>query len=349
MHTTFHGRRATTIENDTLRLTVLDEGGHIAEVFHKPRGISPLWIPRWTSVAPSEFDPARHPEFGEGPDAKLLAGIMGHNLCLDIFGGPSAEEAEAGLTAHGEASIARYTVTATDTQLTMEAHLSMAALRVRRTISLHENAACVVESVENVAGCDRPVGWTQHVTLGPPFLQHGATQFRSTATRSKVFESTFGAADVLQRAAEFEWPFAPRPDGERVDLRVYSDLSCSSAYTAHLMDRAKEDAFFVAYAPEFSLAFGYVWKSSDFPWMGIWEENRSRSQSPWNSREVTCGMEFGVSPFPETRREMIDRGSLFGVPTFRWIPARCRVDVEYWIIAQTGERVPERLARPMVE
>ena len=63
--------------------------------------------------------------------------------------------------------------------------------------------------------------------------------------------------------------------------------------------------------------------------MGIWDENRSRSQSPWNSSEVTRGMEFGVSPFPETRREMIERGSLFGVPTFRWIPARRRVDVEY--------------------
>ena len=43
------------------------------------------------------------------------------------------------------------------------------------------------------------------------------------------------------------------------------------------MDPGKEDAFFVAYTPDFKLAFGYVWKRSDFPWMGIWEENRSRS------------------------------------------------------------------------
>jgi hypothetical protein len=56
-------------------------------------------------------------------------------------------------------------------------------------------------------------------------------------------------------------------------------------------------------------------------------------------------MEFGVSPFPETRRQMIDRGSLFGVPTFRWIPARRRVEVEYWIIVQHVECVPEHLAR----
>jgi hypothetical protein len=346
MRTTFHGRRATTIENDALRLTVLEEGGHIAEVFHKPSGISPLWIPQWTSIEPSEFDSARHPEFGDGPDAKLLAGIMGHNVCLDVFGGPSAEEADAGLTAHGEASVARYTVAASGPQVLMEAVLAMAALCVRRTIALHDHAVRVVESVENLTGCDRPVGWTEHVTLGPPFLKHGATQFRSTATRSKVFESAFGIADVLQPAAEFEWPFAPGADGGRVDLRVYTEVSCSSAYSAHLMDPGKADGYFAAYAPEFKLAFGYVWKRSDFPWMGIWDENRSRAQAPWNSREVTRGMEFGVAPFPETRRQMIDRGRLFGVPTYRWIPARRRVEVEYWIILQNAEGVPERLARP---
>ena len=107
---------------------MLEEGGHIAEVLHKPSGISPLWIPQWTPSSRPISIPDVIPIFGDGPDAKLLAGIMGHNLCLDIFGGPSAEEADAGLTAHGEASIARYTVAASDSQVTMEAVLAMAAL-----------------------------------------------------------------------------------------------------------------------------------------------------------------------------------------------------------------------------
>ncbi len=104
----FHGRRAAAIENDALRVTVLEEGGHIAEVFHKRSGVSPLWVPHWTTMEPSDLDLETDRVFGAGADAKLLAGIMGHNLCLDIFGGPSAEEAAAGLTVHGEASIARY-------------------------------------------------------------------------------------------------------------------------------------------------------------------------------------------------------------------------------------------------
>ena len=71
-----------------------------------------------------------HREFGSGADAKLLAGIMGHNLCLDIFGGPSDEEAAAGLTAHGEASVARYAIGPVATTLTMATGLPMAGLRV---------------------------------------------------------------------------------------------------------------------------------------------------------------------------------------------------------------------------
>ena len=99
----FHGRRATSIENKQLRVTVLHEGGHIAEILDKASGVNPLWIPPWPSIEPSTYDRARHPEYGDDAESKLLAGIMGHNLCLDIFGGPSTEEAAAGMTVHGKA------------------------------------------------------------------------------------------------------------------------------------------------------------------------------------------------------------------------------------------------------
>ena len=81
----FKGRRAARLENDFLRVTVLEEGGHIAEVLDKRTGASPLWVPHWTSIEPSDFSPAQHSNFGTGADARLLAGIMGHNLCLDLF------------------------------------------------------------------------------------------------------------------------------------------------------------------------------------------------------------------------------------------------------------------------
>src|SRR5437588_3664314 len=112
------------------------------------------------------------------------------------------------------------------------------------------------------------------------------------------------------------------------------------------MDAGREGAFFGAYDPASKLSFGYVWKRADFPWLGMWEENHSRTAAPWNGRTLARGMEFGVSPMPESRRAMIARGQLFGVPTYRWIPARSCITVEYWIVTQRGDRIPESLERP---
>ncbi len=92
----FHGREAVQLENDQIRVTVLREGGHIAEVLHKTSGVNPLWIPPWPSIEPSTYQAAQHPEYGANMESKLLCGIMGHNLCLDVFGPPSPEEAAAG-------------------------------------------------------------------------------------------------------------------------------------------------------------------------------------------------------------------------------------------------------------
>jgi hypothetical protein len=344
--TRYHGRRAAVLENDVVRVTVLEEGGHIAEICHKAAGVNPLWTPPWTSIEPSLYDPVKHVEYGDGVDAKLLAGIMGHNLCLDIFGGPSHEEATAGLPVHGEASTVRYDIHRSGHELLFEALLPIANLEIERHLMLEGTWLRIRETVHNMTGTDRPIGWTQHVTLGPPFLARGATEFRSSAMRSKVFETTFGPADYLVAGAEFDWPLAPRSDGGVADLRWYTDAASSSAYTAHLMDRSRDWAFFSAFSPQAQLAIGYVWRPAEFPWLGRWEENASRPQPPWNGSALTIGLEFGVSPFPESRREMIDRGRLFDVPTYCWIPADSRVSVEYWATVQHTTVVSETLEPP---
>jgi hypothetical protein len=340
---TYQGRQCTSIENEHLRVTVLHEGGHIAEIRDRETGVNPLWTPPWPSIEPSHFGSAPgHPDrFGSGPESRLLAGIMGHNLCLDIFGGPSVEEAAAGLTVHGEGSVVSYEIAQRDAALLMRAHFPLARLDFERRLELHGRTVAITESVQNLTAADRPIGWTQHVTLGPPFLQKGATVFRSSATRSKVFEGAFGDHDYLAAGAEFDWPFAPRPGGGSADLRLMNGDTASSAFTAHLMDPARDRAFFVAFSPAAKLVFGYVWKQADFPWMGIWEENCSRVHAPWNGNTLARGLEFGVSPMPETRRQMIERGNLFGSPTYRWLPAKSRIEVGYRAVMAPADRVPE--------
>src|SRR5258708_20807318 len=108
---------------------------------------------------------------------------MGRNLCLDIFGGPSAAEAAAGLPVHGEVSTARFEIEATGTLLRMRAQLPQAQLEFERRIELLGSAVRIREQVGNRSATDRPVGWTQHVTLGPPFLEQ-RTEFLVSATPS---------------------------------------------------------------------------------------------------------------------------------------------------------------------
>jgi hypothetical protein len=294
-------------------------------------------------MEPSEFRKLNRDPFSS--DALLLAGIMGHNLCLDIFGPPTDDEAKRGMSAHGEGSIAPYELTAAGDNLVARAHFPIAGLDFERLLVLRERALTIRETLLNRSGRERQIGWTQHVTLGPPFLERGATQFRTSATRSKVFESAFGAHDYLTPGAEFAWPMAPTLNGSVSDLRVFTDADHSSAYTAHLMN-GSDTAFFIAFSPRVELAFAYIWKASDFPWMGIWEENHSRMGAPWNGQTMARGMEFGMSPMPETRDAMVERGTMFGVPTFRQIAAGESIAVEYCAVLAPATVTPDTIAWP---
>jgi hypothetical protein len=321
--TQYRGRRAVQIENPTLRLTATIEGGHIAEIVHKPSGVNPLWSPPWPTIEPSAYDLKLHPEYGNDAESKLLAGILGHNLCLDVFGGPSEEEARAGSTVHGEASINSYSAEMDGDTLVMRTVLQAPQIAFERRLTLRTYEVVFAETVENLSILDRPIAWTQHVTLGAPFVEPGHTRFEVNATHSMVLEGDY-EGNYLEPGAKFVWPDAPAKNGKAVNLRTYTDAPVSAAFTTHLM---QEPAYFVAVHR--GLSFGYRWRREDFPWLGIWEENRSRTRPPWNGNAITRGMEFGVSPFPEPRRKMIERRSLFDTPGFRWLPAKSKLTAEY--------------------
>ena len=303
--TRFHDRRAVQIQNDDVCVTVTVEGGHIAEIRHKASGVNPLWIPPWPSIEPSAYDPHANPEYGSDAESKLLAGIMGHSLCLDLFGAPSREEAAAGITVHGEASVVGYDIAVSSTAFTARCTMPIAQLAFKRNVRLAGRRVLFTETVENLSALDRPIAWTQHVTLGPPFLDPHSTQFRFPSVKS-------------------------------------SELS--DFFTTHLMNPEQERAWFWAWSPATQALIGYVWRRSDFPWLGIWREDHGRTHPPWNGQALTRGMEFGVSPFPESRRQMIDRRTLFDTPCYRWIPAGCKLTVGYYAAVGQAPAIPETLA-----
>lgn len=298
------GRRAYQWENDDLRVTVVAEGGHVAELFHKKKRVNPLWTPPWKTIDPSKYSPETHPEYGTGPEAKLLSGILGHNWCVDFFGPPSEEEARAGYTVHGEASIVAYNEK-------LEAHLPMSQLNVKRTIELEGSKVHFTEEVENLLKFDRHIAWQEHVTLGPPFLERGVTVVDAPILRSAKLNE-----------GEFEWK----------DRRYPSSLASSDFHT-HLLTKGEVKVT----NPKLGLRIGYEWNLQDFPWLGIWEENCGRTHAPWNGRTNTWGIEFGASPYPEFRFRRATRGLLWGAPTAVWLPAKSTRKIRYTMtMAVTG-------------
>ncbi len=344
--TTYRNRKAFQFANDKLAVTVSVEGGHIARIQHRGTGINPLWVPIWPSIEPSAYDAARHPEYGTGNEAKLLAGILGHNLCLDLFGGPSEDELAAGMYTHGEANLVSHSINEENGAVSMRCVLPQAGLQFERVLRLPAGSDLlqIRETVTNLTACDRPIAWTQHVTLGPPFLERGVTQFRAPGTRSRVVESDFTEGRGAQKTgADFDWPMCPRKDGGQIDLRVYTAEPVSAGFTTTLMDPHRERAFFLSFHPKTQLLFGYIWKRSDFPWLGRWEENHLRTHKPWLGKSMTLGMEFGASPFPESRRQMIERGQLFSMPGYRWLPAMKSATVDYCAFAVTRSSIPDNV------
>ena len=189
---------------------------------------------------------ARHPEYGGGVDASLL---VGHHGSQPV---PRHLRRAVRCRGRGRAAGARRGVARAVRARAVGPGRSSSGrccrstnLRVERTNPASRTGSMrVKESVENPSGVDRPIGWTQHVTLGPPFLEKGVTEFRASATRSKVFERAVRKRRLPRACSRVRLAGRAAPGGGTADLRRSSPAAASSAYTAHLMDPQLDTALF---------------------------------------------------------------------------------------------------------
>ncbi len=333
----FNGRQAWRLSNGQMDLVTLAGGGHIAGVFLKGGpDINPYWQPGWRTIEPWQYRPAMAGKYG----ASLLAGIAGHSICLGVFGGPSPDEERAGGPGcHGEAPIVRWRVlgrqcSARRLAFTYGCDLPVARMALRRTLTMRAGS-CVVgvrEVVENLARCDTPFTMCQHVSFSAPFIEPGVTVFDMAGGRAHTFPGAFGKPQRLKPDTAFTWPAGPGVKG-RVDLRTMGRGRNSDFY-AVLMDSRRAQVWFSAMNPRQGLMVAYAWRPEDYPWTGVWEENRARAAAPWLGREVARGMEFANAPFPLSLRDAVNLGRFQGRPAFRWLPARGRAVFEYAILAR---------------
>ncbi len=337
-----HGRQAYVLENGVVRLSALRGGGHLAEIRFLAgdplKAINPMRVPHYSTIEPYQYSPKVHDAlYGDGSHRWLSSGYMGHLLNFPWFGPPSEEEARQQLGNHGEAPIVEWKqfrpaeVTPRGVTLWYGADLPRTQFRVERVVRLGADAASVQveESVENLAAYDRPINWVQHATFGPPFAAPGKNFLDLPATKGEVGGGR--ATNSLDSGSAIQWPEGASRDGRRVSLRPFQPAANSGTYYALLLDPTRAASYFTLYHSDYPVLIGYLFPTADHPWVGDWQENQSNTTRPWDGKAVARGIEFGTTPFPEGLRRSVERGRLFGVPTYRWISGRQRLTTRFTV------------------
>ncbi len=341
LKTKWQGREAYALRNDLVELITLTGGGHLAEFrFGNKTGypsLNPFWIPNWKTIEPYHYVPKRHAaRYGPPATGKLLSGIVGHNLCLDYFGPPSEAEATQGLSIHGEAPSLRWrktraSVTPRRTALTLSVGLPTSGLEFSRVLELRRGEPVVYlkETVTNLKKVDHLFHWTQHVTLAPPFLTARESRVIISGAKGLTFPHGYEGKALLASSKEFRWPFAPGTVRGKVDLSWPFAHRGLGLLASVQLDPGREVEHIAALNLPQRLLVGYCFRRKDYPWVAIWEENRSRSAPPWNGRCQSRGLEFGSTPMPVGKLEAFSRGPLFDTPSFSVVPARGKKTIHY--------------------
>lgn len=299
---TVDGRPVRILASDTLSLAVGVSGGAMTQLLLK-----------------------------DDPDKLNPLQGLGHFVCVDGFGPVSREERAAGLPGHGEAHRAVWDLVSSErTGGTLTVSLSAALPIVqevfRRTIRMvdGENVIYVESELESLLGFDRPVNWAEHATIGGPFLEQGMTVTDMSATRSMTRPYASQRVNPPDRynladAKEFTWPIAPTAAGGPIDMRVATTATQVVDHTTSLMDPSRQHVFVTALHPQKRALIGYLFRREEFPWTQIWDSY------PGGTRSSYRGLEFSTQPFDVPRRDAIQANAMFGVPTYRWLPAKSRI------------------------
>jgi hypothetical protein len=306
---------ALVLSNDKVALTVITDGGAMAQIVlaDDKEKINPLWNPYWIATqagANRPTSPAR-----------------GHFVCVDGFGPVSNEERAAGMPFHGEAYMLPWTLQSNQkTGSTTTAAFSVALPLAHETFtrSYHlvdgESIVWVDSAVTSSLAFDRPVFWAEHATISAPFLEPGkiAVDMPVVRGKTKAVAPNATPARQLPSFADFTWPNARTADGQPFDLRTAPMRPNTTDHVTTLIDPARHLGFATAINPDKRLLIGWVFRREEFPWVQTWLSN------PGPNR-MTRGLEFATQPFDLPRAEVLKNGPLFDAPVFRILPAKSTI------------------------
>ena len=294
--TGLEGRDILQLAGKTAEVVIDIGGGAIVDFHFVEQGLNPL---TWNYPEKSDLEPRK----------------MGHFICFDRLGNPSPQEIKNGMPFHGEAANIRWHVLSkplmknTTIIVEMLCELPIGGMRLKRTMSLHENTPVlfVREEITNMNMLGRVYNIVQHPSLAPPFLDESVIV---NCNGTKGF--WLGNPMTAPEEPIIYWPKISYND-ELFDLQRLDDNHAPNVVSFAFED-GKKYGWVTACNPHKQLLIGYLWELSDYPWVRIWREFE-------NSKPAALGIEFGTTPLPLPFSDIIAKGKIFKRPVYEYIDA----------------------------
>jgi hypothetical protein len=323
--TVFEDLSALVLSNDKVELTIITEGGAMAQIVlaADKEKINPLWNPYWIARQAGLQRPTSY--------------FRGHFLCLDGFGPVSNEERAAGMPFHGEAPTLPWqlrTHQKKDATQSAEFVVTLPLAHETLTRTYHvvdgEHIVWVDSALTSQLAFDRPAFWAEHATVGAPFLEPGkvAVDMPVSKSKTKAVPAQAKPPRQLQSYVDFTWPMAPTVEGQSFDLRTAPLKPGTTEHVTSLIDPSRRLGFATALHAEKRLLIGWVFRRDEFPWVQTWLSN------PGPNR-MTRGLEFATQPFDLPRAEVLKTGPVFDAPVFRILPAKSTITATFLMFYTT--------------
>ena len=254
----------------------------------------------------------------------------GHFLCTGRWGEPSPGEIAAGIPHNGEVNTAWWEVSGD--RLTngfivksMKCQAPIEQIEVDRNVYIPEQGTyfLVREWFTNKLPVGRVHNVVQHGTIAAPFLSEemiintNATLGFDQSTNYKYLEDS-----------SFSWPEGLMADGRVEDLRRVT--SEHGYVTTHIFDDTM--GWITAVNPEEHLVMGYIWNTTEYPWLNVWHQ-------PKDGRPFVQGLEFGTTGLGKPYQLLLENNvTFFGRNSFEYIDAGQTVE-KSWVCFMA--RIPE--------
>jgi hypothetical protein len=322
---TVYNRPVYFVANDKLEVAVVKQGGSMLRILIQgdSQGLSPYGNPEMVPQVPD--------------NRKLQGPMVGHFVCVDGFGNPSAEERRAGAAMHGEVYLQPWKVVASEKQgatatVKFAVNLPLAQESFTRQLRMvdGESVIYVDSELESQVAFDRTANWGEHPFLFPPFLEPEKTVVDMSGTRAKT--RTGGQRLPFAQGLDFTWPAVPGADGKPVDLRAQPAGVNWMGHTTTLMEPSRPLAYVTVLNTDRHYLLGYVFRREEYPWV---QNYMQYTTNGWSGR----GIEFATQPFDLPHKDMVELNRMFDTPVYRWLPAKSKIATRFllfWVKSPEG-------------